>query len=49
MDPTATEVTALEEPAFFPSVSRVDECWWVTGDSSTVYLWDTMEDQDRQD
>jgi hypothetical protein len=36
-------------PVFFPSVSRVDERWWGTGDSISVYLWDTMEDQDRQD
>ncbi len=28
---------------------RGDERWWGTGDSRTVYLWDTMEDQDRQD
>ena len=36
-------------PAFFPSTSRGDERWWGTGDSSTVYLWDAMEDQDRQE
>ena len=35
--------------AFFPSDSRDEEHWWGTGDSSTIYLWDTMEDQDRQD
>jgi hypothetical protein len=40
---------AVVSPGFFPSVSRGDEFWWGTGDSSTVYLWDTMEDQDRQD
>ena len=40
---------AVAAPAFFPSASRGDERWWGTGDSSTVYLWDTMEDQDRQD
>ena len=40
---------AVVAPAFFPSASRGEERWWGTGDSSTVYLWDTMEDQDRQD
>jgi hypothetical protein len=36
-------------PVFFPSTSKGDECWWGTQDLITVYLWDTMEDQDRQD
>jgi hypothetical protein len=37
-----------KEPAFFPSVSKGEECWWGTQDSSTVFLWDTMDDVDRQ-
>ena len=36
-------------PAFFPSVSKGDECWWGTQDVNTVYLWDTMDNEDRQD
>ena len=35
-------------PAFFSSASKGDDCWWGTRDLSTVYLWDSMEDQDRQ-
>ncbi len=35
--------------AFFPSASKGDECWWGTQDLNTVYLWDTMDNKDRQD
>jgi hypothetical protein len=38
---------AVSAPAFFPSASRGEECWWVTQDSNTVFLWDTMDDKDR--
>jgi hypothetical protein len=38
---------AVAAPAFFPSASRGEECWWGTQDSSTVFLWDTMGDEDR--
>jgi ribonuclease HI len=40
---------AVAAPAFFPSASRGDECWWGTQDLNTVYLWDTMDNEDRQD
>jgi hypothetical protein len=36
-------------PAFFPSASKGDESWWGTQDVNTVYLWDTMDNEDRQD
>ena len=36
-------------PSFFPSASKGDECWWGTRDLNTVYLWDTMDNKDRQD
>ena len=41
-------LTAVSVPAFFPSSSKNDECWWGTRDPSTVYVWDSMEDQDKQ-
>jgi hypothetical protein len=31
---------AVTAPAFFPSASKGEECWWGTQDSSTVFLWD---------
>ena len=43
------DLPAVSGPAFFHSPSRGNECWWGTRDSITVYLWDTMEDQERQD
>jgi hypothetical protein len=43
------DLPAVAAQAFFPSASKGDECWWGTRNLSTVYLWDTMEDQDRQD
>jgi hypothetical protein len=33
---------------FFPSDSKGDECWWGTQDLNTVYLWGTMDNEDRQ-
>ncbi len=36
-------------PAFFPSASKGEECWWGTQDLNTIYLWDTMDNEDRQD
>jgi hypothetical protein len=36
-------------PVFFPSASKGDECWWGTKDLNTVYLWDIMDNEDRQD
>ncbi len=33
----------MAAPAFFPSASKDDECWWV------IYVWDSMEDQDKTD
>ncbi len=40
---------AVVAPAFFPSASKGGECWWGTQDLSTIYLWDTMDNEDRQD
>jgi hypothetical protein len=40
---------AVVAPVFFPSSSKGDECWWETQDLNTVYLWDTMDNEDRQD
>jgi hypothetical protein len=40
-------VPAVEAPAFFPSASRNEECWWGTPDPKTVYVWDSMDDQDK--
>ncbi len=39
---------AVEDPSIFPSVSRNDDIWWGSQDMKTVYLWDSMDDQDRQ-
>ena len=39
---------AVVTPVFFPSVSKGEECWWGTQDSGTVFLWDTMDEADRQ-
>jgi hypothetical protein len=35
-------------PSFFPSSSRNEDIWWGSQDMKTVYLWDSMDDQDRQ-
>jgi hypothetical protein len=40
---------AVAAPAFFSSASKGDECWWGTQDRNTVYIWDTMDNEDRQD
>ena len=39
---------AVTAPAFFPSTSRNEECWWGTPDPKTIYVWDSMDDQDKQ-
>jgi hypothetical protein len=39
---------AVAAPSFFPSVSRNVDIWWGSQDLKTVYLWDSMDDQDRQ-
>ena len=39
---------AVAAPSFFPSASRNDDIWWGSQDMKTVYLWDSMDDQDRQ-
>ena len=35
-------------PTFFPSVSKNNDTWWGSQDTKTVYLWDSMDNQDRQ-
>ncbi len=35
-------------PSFFPSSSRNGDILWDSQDMKTVYLWDSMDDQDRQ-
>ena len=35
-------------PTFFPSVSKGNDAWWGSQDTKTIYLWDSMDDQDRQ-
>ena len=35
-------------PVFFPSSSKNEECWWGTLDPRTIYVWDSMDDQDKQ-
>ncbi len=37
----------MAAPTFFPSASKGEEFWWGTIDSNTVFLWDTMDDEDR--
>ncbi len=39
---------AVAAPSFFPSASRNDETWWAQRTKETVYAWDSMDDQDRQ-
>jgi hypothetical protein len=41
-------LTAVAAPSFFPSSSRNEDIWWDSQDMKTVYLWDSMDDQDRQ-
>jgi hypothetical protein len=35
-------------PVFFPSVSKNEEYWWGSKDPRTVYMWDSMGNQDKQ-
>ena len=39
---------AVAAPAFFPSASKNEEYWWGSRDPKTVYMWDSMDDQDKQ-
>ena len=39
---------AVTDPSVFPSSSRNEDIWWDSQDMKTVYLWDSMDDQDRQ-
>ncbi len=39
---------AVAAPTFFPSASKDNDTWWGSQDTKTVYLWDSMDDQDRQ-
>ncbi len=39
---------AVAAPSFFPSASRNVDIWWGSQDLKTVYLWDSMDDQDKQ-
>jgi hypothetical protein len=39
---------AVAAPAFFPSVSKEEECLRGSMDSKTVYKWDSMDNQDKQ-
>ena len=39
---------AVAAPTFFPSASRNEECWWGTLDPRTIYVGDSMDDQDKQ-
>jgi hypothetical protein len=38
---------AVAAPTFFPSASKNDETWWGSQDTKTVYLWDSLDNQDR--
>ena len=38
---------AVVAPSFLPSASRNDDIWWGSQGIKTVYLWDSMDDQDR--
>ena len=35
-------------PTFFPSATKGNDVWWGSQDKKTIYLWDSMDDQDRQ-
>ena len=39
---------AVAAPTFFPSVSKANDTWWGSQNTKTVYLWDSMDDEDRQ-
>ncbi len=51
-NPTKTDrvhdLPAVAAPTFFPSASKDNDTWWGSQDTKTVYLWDSMDDQDRQ-
>ena len=38
---------AVVTPSFFPSAFRNDDIWWGSQGMKTVYLWDSMDDQDN--
>ncbi len=42
------ELPAIATPVFFPSVSKNEKYWWGSRDPKTVYMWDSMDDQDKQ-
>ena len=42
------DLPVVPDPSFFPSPSRNDDIWWGSQDMKTVYLWDSMDDQDRE-
>ena len=42
------DLPAVVTPTFFPSVSKDNDTWWGSQDKKTVYLWDSMDNQDRQ-
>ena len=39
---------AVTDPTFFPSTSKNEECWLGTSDPKTIYVGDSMDDQDKQ-
>ena len=39
---------AVAAPTFSPSAPKNNDTWWVSQDTKTVYLWDSMDNQDRQ-
>ena len=39
---------AVAAPTYFPSESKGNDTWWGSQDTETVYLWDSMDDQHRQ-
>ncbi len=39
---------AVVAPTFLPSASKGNDAWWGSQDTKTIYLWDSMDDQDRQ-
>ena len=38
----------VTSPTFFPSASKNNDTWWDSQDTKTVYLWDSMDNHDRQ-
>ena len=39
---------AMAAPTFFPLASKNNDTWWGSRDMRTVYVWDSMDNQDRQ-